>query len=172
LTEEVWADIPGFSEYAISDLGRVYNRRTDRIMSVSLNNYGHVKITLVADGTRRRYTRAVSVMVAEAFLEVPHVLSDQLVVLDGDFTHLTPSNLAWRPTWFAWKYTRQLKERQPRHYENLPVLNLVTGAEYESIMQAGITEGLLFDDIWKSTYTAEPVYPNGSIFEIIGEGEI
>jgi hypothetical protein len=29
-------------------------------------------------------------------------------------------------------------------------------------------EGLLFDDIWRSTYRKESIYPYGAVFQVIG----
>lgn len=166
LTEELWKNILEFPDYNISSLGRVYNVKRNMIMSTSLNNYGHVKITLAARD-RTRHTRSVAQLVAEAFVEAPTLLCDQIIVLDGDFTNVSAENLAWRPRWFAWKYTHQLKTTQPPHYRNLQVMNIVNDNEYRSIIVAGMYEGLLFSDIWRSTYTGEPVYPTNSVFEVL-----
>ena len=117
--------------------------------------------------TRRRFTRSVAMLVAQAFVEPPNFLSDTLVVLDGDLTHVAASNLVWRPRGFAWKYAHQLKVDQPLYYRNLPVFNVVKNVEYESIVAAGMYEGLLFDDIWRSTYSGIKTFPNSSIFEIV-----
>lgn len=167
MIEEEWKDIPEFSEYMISNLGNVYNKRLGSLMSVSQTGHGHMKITLKSDWGPERCTRSVALLVAEAFVEKPNFMCDQLVVLDGDFSYVSAENLAWRPRWFAWKYTRQLKVPQPRHYENLPVLNVVTNAKYSSIIEAGTTEGLLFETIWESTYTGKSVYPTGSRFVVL-----
>lgn len=94
-------------------------------------------------------------------------MCDQLIILDGNLSNVIFTNLAWRPRWFAWKYTRQLRVPQPLHYHNLAVCNLTTEFRYTSIVVAGIEDGLLFSDIWRSTYTRTPVYPQGYIFEII-----
>lgn len=164
--EEVWKNIPEFTNYDVSNLGRIYNRSRDMIMKTSPTNFGHRKITLQSDWDRRRYTRSVALLVAEAFCKPPNVLCDRLVVLDGDFNNVEAKNLAWRPKRFAWKYTHQLKVRQPIYYENLPVVNVTENVEYRNIIQAGMLEGLLFDDIWESTYTGRRVYPTGAVFEV------
>lgn len=135
-------------------------------MRTSKTNFGHTKITLT-DYDGQRYTRSVALLVAQAFVTRPNYLSDYLVVLDGDFSNVEASNLAWRPRGFAWNYTHQLKIPQPNHYRNLPVRNIITGSEYNSIIEAGIAEGLLFEDIEMSTYKRNEVYPHGSIFEVI-----
>ncbi len=170
MTDELWRTIPEFPYYQISNLGRVYNDRFDCFMATSLNNFGHVKISLVSEGlesAKERFTRSIAQLVAEAFVEPHSPLCDQVTVLDGNFANVVASNLVWRPRWFSWKYTHQLKTQQPRHFYNLAVHNQNTGEVYPSIIETGIKEGLLFKDIWESTYTGKQVYPTGDIFEII-----
>lgn len=163
---EEWRTILEFTNYDVSNRGNIWNRKRNKQMSTSLSNHGHVKITLTAyDGTR--HTRSVAQLVAEAFLDPPNLLCDAVIVLDGDLTHVDAENLAWRPQWFAWKYTRQLKTPQPRHYLNLPVINTDEQIIYDSIEEAGRSEGILFDDVWRSTYQGIEVFPHGCRYEIV-----
>lgn len=165
--EEVWKEINEFPNYQISNFGRIYNLTRDTIMSPSFTPFGHMKITLKSPWDHSRHTRGVALLVAEAFLEKPNLLCDHVMVLDGNFANVVATNLMWRPQWLCWRYTRQLKVRQPNHYHNLPCLNVSTGAMYENVIEAGMTEGLLFADIWRSTYSGVALFPNGSIFEIV-----
>lgn len=167
MQEEVWRRIPEFPNYEISNFGHIHNLRTDRRMRSSVNNFGHVKISLVSEHDNRRYTRSVAKLVAEAFVRPPTVLCDQVMVLDGDFTNLVATNLVWRPEWFVWRYTHQLKVPQPIFYRNLSVLNVTTGDIYDSIVDAGMAEGILFEDIWVSTYTGKSVFPHRCTYKII-----
>lgn len=164
-TDTVWATIPEFPDYEIDASGQIYNSRTRQVMRTSLTNHGHTKITLMAPD-RSRHTRSVAVLVADAFVQPPNEFCDRVVVLDGNFANVAAHNLVWRPQWFAWKYTRQLKSDQPLHYQNLRVANVNDNVEYISIIQAGMAEGLLFDDVWRSTYSGAPIFPYGAIFEI------
>lgn len=163
---EEWRTIIEFPGYQISDMGNIYNLRTRRLMRTNPNQFGNMKIWLT-DYFGQGHTRSVAMLVANAFVEQPNDMCTYLMVLDGDLSNIEASNLAWRPRWFAWKYTRQLKLPQPLHYKNLPVLNLLTGEEYESIIEAGMTNGELFYDIWESTYRGNPLYPHGSVYEVI-----
>lgn len=164
--KEIWQPIRGFPNYDVSNVGRIYNHRRDSMMSTSLNNHGYLKITLV-DESGERHTRSVSLLVAEAFVEAPDLLCDQVVVLDGDLTNVIAENLVWRPRGFAWKYFRQLRTSPARHYQILPVLSTTDGMEYDSVVDAGMKEGLLFDDIWRSTYSGARIYPTNQVFEVI-----
>lgn len=165
MIEEQWATIKEFPRYEISDQGRVFNTLGRHEMSVSYTNHGHAKITL-CDDYGQRFTRSVGMLVADAFVEAPSLLCDQLIVLDGDLTNIRASNLAWRPRGFAWQYAHQLKKQHPIYYHNLRVRNVVTYEDYKNIIEAGMTEGLLFDDIWRSTYTGARIFPHGSVFVV------
>jgi hypothetical protein len=164
--EERWKTILEFPRYEISNRGNIYNNYQKQFMQISQNNFGNMKITLT-DYDGARHTRSVAQLVAEAFVSPPNELCDRLIVLDGDVSNVSAENLAWRPRWFAQKYSRQLKITQPIHYHNLAVLDCMTGVEYDSIVDAGIAEGLLFEQIWQSTYRGNSVYPTGSVFEIV-----
>ncbi len=167
MTEERWRTIPEFSNYLISDLGRVYNTKKDIFMRTSLTNHGHVKLTFKDDWSDDRYTRSIALLVAEAFVEPINFMCDSLIILDGNFLNVAATNIAWRPRHHAWKYSRQLKVHQPIYYKNLEVHNLVTDSYYDSIIEAGMIEGLLFEDIWRSTYTGAALFPQGFSFEIV-----
>jgi hypothetical protein len=174
MSQEVWAPIPGFPNYNISNLGNVYNIRENRIMRTSKNNWGYLKITLqtmVPDENgelvKQRFTRSVALMVAEAFVESPNWLCDKVIVLDGNLENVAATNLAWRPRWYAYLYFQQSRKVQPVHYHNLAVQNVTTGYCYNNIIEAGMAEGLLYNDIWDSTYQAKKLFPYGHIFKII-----
>lgn len=171
MVDEIWRVIQEFPNYEISNLGNVLNLRTERLMRTSNTGFGHVKITLVSEYDGKRYTRSVAQMVAKEFVSPPNALCDHLVILDGDFENVCADNLVWRPRGFAWKYTHQLKEHQPVYYRNLMVRNLLNDEVYGSIIEAGMSEGLLFDDVWRSTYTGDRIFPHGSVFEVVQDRE-
>lgn len=162
---ERWEDIEGFPRYQVSTEGRIYNKATGHFMRYSPNNYGHPKISLLTE-TGARYTRSVAFLVARAFLIKPNHLCDRIIYLNGDLEDIRAENLAWRPRGFGWRYSRQFKIPQPTYYKNLPVVNLDTQIEYDNIIEAGRAEGLLFDHIWRSTYSGDPVFPTGSVWKI------
>lgn len=166
MPHEDWKQIPDFPDYLVSNLGRVYNTRTDRVMAESRTLQGDHKVTLSANG--ERVTRSVRVLVAEAFVPRPYsdrsfhksAIPDTVIVLDNNQDNITSYNLAWRPRWFAHKYARQFKQEHPRNYLDTPVQNLNTGALYNSIFEAGVKEGMLFNDIFKSAEVGNYIYPN------------
>lgn len=166
MSKEKWEQIIEFPSYSISNKGRVFNHRTNKVMRTSQTTHGHMKIALM-DHRGYRYTRSITMLVAGAFVEPPNSLCDTVVVLDGVLSNVDAFNLAWRPKWFAWRYTHQLKETQPGHYYNLPVFNMENGEGYNSIIEAGMKEGLLFDDIWRSTWSGVEIFPYNYTFEVV-----
>lgn len=164
--DEEWVIIPQFTKYLISSYGRIFNRSTEQMMRTSLTPFGHVKISLQSEVDKLRYTRSVALLVAEAFVEPPNPLCSHIILLDGKLSNVAAYNIVWRPAWYSWKYTHQLKVPQPMHYHNLSVTNISTNIKYKSIIEAGMAEGLLFIEIWASTYTGKKVFPYGHVFEI------
>lgn len=170
---EVWEVIPDHPDYLISSTGRVYNRRTERLMAESKTMQGDLKVTLSTDGERE--TRSVRVLVAEAFVPKPAIhhadnpssYPDTVIVLDNKKSNLDPTNLAWRPAWFAQKYARQFQPAYPQEYYTRRIYNAQTKAIYDSILEAGIREGLLFADVLKSASTGLPIYPYGHTYSFV-----
>lgn len=162
---EKWKQIAEFPNYDVSNYGKIYTRRTQQFVQTSLTNHGHLKVSLSDGG--ERHTRSVALLVARAFVSPPQPNCDHVMLLNGDLSDLRATNIVWRPRWYAWKYKAQLKDVQPLHYRNLPVRNKTTRQEYNSIIEAGITEGLVYKYIWLSTNTGHLTFPHGDTYEII-----
>jgi len=162
--EELWKPIKGFPFYRISNLGRVYNDRTDSIMSQSLSNYDRLKISL-QDQDKRRYTRAIAMLVAEHFVKKPKTgICDFVIILDQDPLNVAAYNLAWRPKWFVQRYSVQFKNLQGNYGAQVEITNTFTDACYPSILDAAMKEGLLCSDIFRSCMKNVPIFPYGHIY--------
>lgn len=170
-SDERWVTITEFPNYLISTHGRIWNDFIGRLMKTSRTKSGHVKITLRSDWDNTRYTRSVALLVGKAFVENPRPLFfNAVMLLDNNLSNVRADNIVWRPAWYVWKYSRQFKEEQPRHYHNLPVRNDLTGEVYPSIIAAGTAEHQLFEDIWKSTYDGIAYIPNQNTWSVVSEG--
>lgn len=66
MTEERWAQIEGFPDYAVSDQGRVKSLRFDHILAPRTNSYGQPRVVLMRD--KVPHERYVNRLVAEAFI--------------------------------------------------------------------------------------------------------
>jgi len=159
--DEKWAPIKEFPNYSVSNLGRVHNHDTGRILKESTTKNGLVKIGLMKD--RKQYFRGVAHLVAEAFVKVSNDLHDTPTHLDGDSSNNRADNLIWRPRWFAWKYSRQFRERTPYHTQG-PILDVKAGVWYVDMLEVATTHGLLVDDVRRSVIFKKPVFPTRQVF--------
>ena len=67
--EETFRIIKDFEKYSVSNLGRVKNNATDRILKPSIDGHGYYKLNLYKDGNM--YTKKIHKLVAEAFITNP-----------------------------------------------------------------------------------------------------
>lgn len=92
MNAEYWRPIPSFPVYSASNLGRIRNDKTGRIMHVFLTSRGYLGMTLRKDN--RQITQSVHRLVAEAFLGGPHP-DLEVNHIDGDKTNNCIENLEW-----------------------------------------------------------------------------
>lgn len=164
MIEEHWKIIPDFPNYSISDLGNVLNNSTRRDMRLTMTRQGDIKVGLVKGGTQ--FTRSVKVLVAEAFVSGRSDLFDTPIQLNGHQNDNQAHNLAWRPRWFAWKYTRQFSEPSDIH-EAGPIYDVDTRERYTDVYEAAIINGLLCKDIWNSLNLGRPCFPTNQVFAFV-----
>lgn len=167
MEDEVWAPIEGHPGYVVSNYGQIAKMgREDRPMRISQTVTGHAKIGLLDEWGERK-TRSAAVLVATAFVEREQDNCDNVIIKNMNYTDLRAENLAWRPDGFAWEYANQFNRQIPRHYVNLQVADIVHEIQYPNIMEAAGQQGLLFKDVWRSTYTGDETFPTRSIFVVV-----
>ena len=140
---EEWRDIESFPGYSVSDAGSVRNDDTGRLMAKSVNQHGIVHVGLTRD--KRQQRRALSLLVAEAFIPRPSFKFDSPINLDGNRLNNAASNLMWRPRWFVSKYFQQFAQGAPCIVRK--VQNVETEEVFEDSWHAAITLGGLDRDI-------------------------
>lgn len=97
--DEVWIVIPGYEDYAASNLGRIKratNSRTSsagKIMKPRFSVHGYLHVTIRKDGVSKCHN--VHRLVAFAFLGIPDCASMHACHIDGDRTNNVPENLRW-----------------------------------------------------------------------------
>jgi hypothetical protein len=164
---EVWRQIKDFSDYDVSNLGNIANNKTDVILEKSLTKQGGVKVGLVKNG--KQYTRSVKVLVANTFVEGKTNIFNTPILLNGDQLDCSADNIMWRPRWHAWHYSYQFNNVKD-FYRIGPVLELddngIIFCAYKDVVEAGIVNGVLFSDIWKSIHMKRKVFPTGQNFTL------
>lgn len=164
MSNEIFADIPGFDLYQVTSLGRIVNKDSGRFLELSQNQYGVLHVGLWRDG--KQHHRSVPLMVAKAFIEKPYPQFDTPINLNGDRTDCRVENLAWRPRWFAIKYNQQfLTEHAPMITNQ--IRNMKTGKISPNSWECAIRYGLLELDLYVSIYNKTYVWPLYVQFEAI-----
>lgn len=163
--DEIWSVIEMFPNYMISNYGIVLNHDSGRHIKESTNPRGTVKVGLVKGGVQ--YTRSVRLLVAEAFVPKERDGFDTPINLDGDQHNNVAWNIMWRPRWFAWKYFREFTNPPPSRTRG-PVIDIETLEVYDTFSDAGMANGVLTADVWRSIYLKQPTFPTNQMFELVG----
>ena len=135
---EIWRDIPGYEGlFWVSATGRVYNRRTGRILRAFPSGSGYLKVMLCYDATR--HAALVHRLVAAAFIPNPDQ-KPQVNHKNGIKTDNAVANLEWCTMSENLRHRhRVLNQRGGR---SKPVVCSETGVEYPSAKEAAAALGL------------------------------
>ena len=91
--KEIFKDIKNYEGlYQVSNLGRVYSVRNNKILKPKLNKYGYLSVNLKYKGSR--VTKSIHRLVGEAFIPNPNDLP-QVNHKDEDKTNNCVDNLEW-----------------------------------------------------------------------------
>jgi hypothetical protein len=163
---ESWAEIEEFPGYSVSDKGRVRNDVSGRILVLTENQYGLVKVGLSKEG--KQHARSVALLVAQHHLEKPpdNTVFDTPINLDGDRHNNRAENLMWRPRWFAVKYHQQFGPDARTGYKT-PIQVLSTGEIYPNSMAAAMRYGILAEDTVKSVILNTYTFPTFQKFKLM-----
>lgn len=129
--EETWCDIVDFPNYAVSSFGRLYNKSTERFLSIQFNRAnGYEQVSLWRNN--HGFTFYVHRLVAAAFC---YTESEDLEVnhLDGNKRNNAFWNLEWVTRSANHKHAYRSGIREPvRNMRNVKCTT--TGEEFESIL--------------------------------------
>lgn len=70
--EELWKAIPDFETYEVSNLGRVRNTKTEKILKPLEDSYGYLTVGLYNQNHKRPCKKKIHNLVATAFCERPN----------------------------------------------------------------------------------------------------
>ncbi len=95
---EIWKPVEGFSDYEVSDHGRVksYKRRPSILLNAGTTQAGFTEVSLYING--RSFTKAVHRLVLEAFISLcPDGWRSKHK--DGNRKNNCLGNLRWKSPW-------------------------------------------------------------------------
>lgn len=161
---DMWSIIPDFPEYSVCPDSRVRSDRTGQLMTPTFSR-GGMYVYLSKD--RTQYTRALSRVVAEAFVAHPtneYYLRtfDTPIHLDGSRVNNHAANLMWRPRWFAIKYHQQFSKYHDHYFA--PVVDTMTGEKFATAWDAVVRHGLLAEQLINSLIDDSAVWPTSQRF--------
>lgn len=158
---ERWRDLLEFPSYSVSDHGRVLNTRTGFYLTPTRNSRGLAIVGLMRSSVQHK--RSLGLLVADAFLsKLDNLAFNTPINLDGDRMNNHYTNLAWRPLWFARKYSQQFTDGHPTF--EYPIEDIETRVIYPNSMDASVANGLLDVEIYLAMVNNTYVWPTGQIF--------
>jgi hypothetical protein len=155
-----WRRIQEFPRYSVSDQGQVRNDESERLLSTIRTRNGNVSVSLWNDN--RQHGRSLPLIVATAFVPKPQPTFNTPIHLNSWLHDNRASNLAWRPLWFAQKFTQQFNKDLG---DAAPVKNITTGQIYDSVWDVVYEQGVLYNDVIKAIYHKTYVFPLMQCFE-------
>lgn len=162
---EEWRIIESFPEYSVSNIGRVRNEETGRLLVLTRNQQGIVYVGLSRSSVQHQ--RSVARLVAKAFIPSPSLAFDTPINLDGDRANNNVLNIMWRPRWFAVKYFQQFVNGQ-RGFD-VPIVEVKTGELFPTSWEAAIEYGLIDREIFVATLNKTYVWPTYQVFEVYSQ---
>lgn len=165
ILKEEWRPVIGFPDYEVSNLGRVFNKVTERYMVPQKNQQGILNVGISRDKVQHK--RSLARLVANAFLqplETPTTF-DTPIHLDGDLTNCRVDNLMWRPRWFAVKYHKQFRNNQRGFL--VPIEEIHTGEQFETSWDAATKYGLIDKEIRVAAINRTYVWPTYQAFRVL-----
>lgn len=154
---ENWEPIEEFDRYSVSDLGRVRNDETGRVLTVLRNQYGTSYVGMFRE--KKQYRRSIAKLVGQAFVPKMSNRDDftSLIHRNNDLTNNRADNLLWRPHWFAVKYLIQATRGQVG--SDVPVLEINQHELYQNTWEASLAFGLIEKDLISSILNRTFTWP-------------
>lgn len=156
-----WFPLDGYPGYSANRSGQIRSERRNKVLAIGINKSKHRYVCMTLDGEQT--TRALSKIIAETFVLNPRPRQFNTPIhLDGNLANCHADNLAWRPRWFAMKYTQQF-------YADLPDTRAVrerdTGEEFENLWAPVMKYGLLYMDLMRAINNRTVTFPTMQMFE-------
>lgn len=102
---ELWKFIEGYPNYQVSNTGKVFSIKSNRLLKPRMNERGYLKVSLTHNGKPRQYK--IHRLVAAAFIPNPYNLP-QVNHMDEDKTNNCVDNLEWCDNKYNHNYVKEI----------------------------------------------------------------
>lgn len=134
---EIWKEITGFENYMVSNLGRVYSKKSGLILKPGMDKKGYLRVSFYEHGKSNTYK--LHRLVAKAFIENPDDLP-QVNHKNEDKTDNRVENLEWCTNSYNRYYGTATERTQKANMNcestSVPVRCIETHKVYPSIREA------------------------------------
>lgn len=160
VSKEVWIKVKGYPLYSISNLGRLRNDKSDKILKGGLDKDGYTQFILCNNGERSH--GRLHRLVAEAFIPNPEN-KPQVNHIDGNKANNSANNLEWVTNQenqaHFWKVleneTHKLNRSRSHKGKGLlssnpnskSVIRLEDGKVFKTIKEAALDTGIKYNHI-------------------------
>ena len=90
---ETWKQVIGYDMYQVSNLGRIRNKNTGKVLKPAYQPSGYTIVCLRKDG--KNNTEPVRIIVMNAFNPIDNSNKYDIIHIDNDKTNNTVDNLKW-----------------------------------------------------------------------------
>lgn len=139
---EIWKEIAGFENYMVSNLGRVYSKKSGLILKPGMDKKGYLRVSFYEHGKSSTYK--LHRLVAKAFIENPDDLP-QVNHKNEDKTDNRVENLEWCTNSYNRYYGTATERTQKANMNcestSVPVRCIETDKVYPSIREAARDTG-------------------------------
>jgi len=153
--EEIWKTIEEFPNYEVSNMGRIYSKKSNIYLKPMKNRDGYLKVALYINN--KRHFKFVHQLVGQAFIPNPNNYTE-INHLDLDKTRNTVDNLEWSSR------THNIQHSHGKIVQQYDINgNLIS--EFPSCGYAGITLGVPYGSIWYAIQKSKNHLYNGFIWK-------
>lgn len=143
---ETWRPINGYTNYSVSDKGRVKNNKTGKILSPGFDTNGYRFVMLYKDG--KGWHGFLHRLVATAFIPNPNDLPE-VNHIDGNKLNCSVSNLEWCTHAQNINHSIKTLGRKHTRREAKRVLCEETGEVFPTVRAAAMSVQRSYMAVWK-----------------------
>lgn len=164
---EIWKTINDFPNYEVSNLGRVRNKNTKKLLCARIGREGLYYSVYLINNSKEN-TQRVHRLVAKAFIPNPEN-KPMVNHIDGNKLNNNVNNLEWVTAKENNNHAVRTGLNHPGAYQKRPIKILETGEIFDGVVNCAKAVDGDFRNVYRSLNTKEKYAVNGLHFEYVDE---